>query len=88
LVCFFSLLGSLAITYGFIEPFEKRRAKQHELKFLGAFAVAIDAKGSISSLVDLKGAVGIHQRRRMFGKKMGARKFCRSNTFLPLFSWQ
>ena len=49
LVCFFSLLGSLAITYVFSEPFQKRRAKQHQLKSLGAFAVAFDANGSVSS---------------------------------------
>ncbi len=49
LVCFFSLLGSLAITYVFSEPFQKRRATQHQLKSLGAFAVAFDANGSVSS---------------------------------------
>ncbi|MCU0707952.1 MAG: hypothetical protein MUF23_06655 [Pirellula sp.] len=49
LVCFCSLIGSLAIAYGFCEPFEKRRAKQHELKSLGAFSVAFDANGSVSS---------------------------------------
>jgi len=49
LVCFFSLLGSLAIAYGVSEPFEKRRAKQHQLKSLGAFAVAFDANGAVSS---------------------------------------
>ncbi len=49
LVCFFSLLGSLAITYVFSEPFQKRRAKQHQLKSLGAFAVAFDPNGSVSS---------------------------------------
>jgi len=49
LVCFFSLLGSLAITNVFSEPFQLRRAKQHQLKSLGAFAVAFDANGSVSS---------------------------------------
>ena len=49
LVCFFSLIGSLAIAYGFSEPFQKRRAKQHQLKSLGAFAVAFDANGAVSS---------------------------------------
>jgi hypothetical protein len=49
LVCFLSLLGSLAITNVFSEPFQKRRAKQHQLKSLGAFAVAFDANGSVSS---------------------------------------
>ncbi len=49
LVCCFSLIGSLAITNGFSEPFQKRRAKQHQLKSLGAFAVAFDANGSVSS---------------------------------------
>jgi len=49
LVCFLSLLGSLAITYVFSEPFQKRRAKQHQLKSLGAFAVAFDPNGSVSS---------------------------------------
>jgi hypothetical protein len=49
LVCFFSLVGSLAIAYGFSEPFQKRRATQHRLKSLGAFAVAFDANGSVTS---------------------------------------
>ncbi len=49
LVCIFSLIGSLAISYGFSEPFQERRAKQHQLKSLGAFAVAFDANGSITS---------------------------------------
>lgn len=49
LVCLFSLIGSLAIAYGFSEPFQKRRAKQHQLKSLGAFAVAFDANGSVTS---------------------------------------
>ena len=49
LVCFFSLIGSLAIAYGVSEPFQKRRAKQQQLKSLGAFAVAFDANGSVSS---------------------------------------
>ena len=49
LVCIFSLIGSLAISYGFSEPFQKRRAKQHQLKSLGAFAVAFDANGSVRS---------------------------------------
>lgn len=49
LVCFFSLIGSLAIAYGFSEPFQERRAKQYQLKSLGAFAVAFDANGSITS---------------------------------------
>ncbi len=49
LVCIFSLIGSLAISYGFSEPFQKRRAKQRQLKSLGAFAVAFDVNGSVSS---------------------------------------
>jgi hypothetical protein len=49
LVCLYSLVGSLAITYVFSEPFQKRRAKQHQLKSLGAFSVAFDANGSVSS---------------------------------------
>ena len=49
LVCFFSLVVSLAIAYGFSEPFQKRRATQHRLKSLGAFAVAFDANGSVTS---------------------------------------
>ena len=49
LVCLFSLIGSLAISYGFSEPFQKRRAKQRQLISLGAFAVAFDANGSVSS---------------------------------------
>lgn len=49
LVCIFSLIGSLAICYGFSEPFQKRRAKQRQLKSLGAFAVAFDVNGSVSS---------------------------------------
>jgi hypothetical protein len=49
LVCFFSLVVSLAIAYGFSEPFQKRRATQHRLKSLGAFAVAFDANGYVTS---------------------------------------
>lgn len=49
LVCIFSLIGSLATFYGFSEPFKERRAKQHQLKSLGAFAVAFDVNGSVSS---------------------------------------
>lgn len=33
----------------FSEPFQERRAKQHQLKSLGAFAVAFDENGSVSS---------------------------------------
>jgi len=49
LVCLYSLVGSLAITYVFSVPFQKRRAKQHQLKSLGAFSVAFDENGSVSS---------------------------------------
>lgn len=49
LVSVFSLIGSLAISYWFSEPFQKRRAKQRQLQSLGAFAVAFDANGAVAS---------------------------------------
>lgn len=49
LVCFFSFISSLAIIRLFSEQFQERRAKQHQLKSLGAFAVAFDANGSVWS---------------------------------------
>lgn len=49
LVSVSSLIGSLAISCWFSEPFQKRRAKQRQLQSLGAFAVAFDANGAVSS---------------------------------------
>lgn len=49
LVSVFSLIGSLAISYWFSEPFQERRAKQRQLQSLGAFAVAFDVNGYVSS---------------------------------------
>jgi len=48
-VILFSLVGSLAVAQWFALPFQERRAKQKQLKALGAFAVAFDANGSVSS---------------------------------------
>ena len=49
LVIMFSLIGSLAVVHWHAQPFQSRRDKQQKLKALGAFAVAFDANGSVSS---------------------------------------
>jgi hypothetical protein len=48
-VIVFSLIGSLTVVHWFARPFQERRAMQHQLKSLGAFAVAFDVNGSVSS---------------------------------------
>ncbi len=48
-VIVFSLIGSFAVVDWFALPFQERRAKQQQLKSMGAFAIAFDANGSVSS---------------------------------------